>query len=621
MDRVDLAHTKGVGGMKTPKKQYQERQARYGRLLRNLKVHDRRLGNLRLVVFFAGFIATIALHYLGHRLWAAFALALATALFFYLVLKHEELSRRIKYTSTLLDINVDSLKRLWGQWKEFLDNGEDFQDDDHGYTGDLDIFGPDSLFQWTNTAKTYYGRHMLRDLLGGEIGDREEVLARQEAVKELAPMLAWRQDFIAEAMVASAKLADPDKIIAWAKEGNPTFCKGWVRALVKIFPGITGILALAGFAFNLIPWSFPVLALLLQFALLAYKGKDREKLFGIAENYAGDLRSYYKMLQILEEQEFQAPLLRSLKLGLKGNGKLAYVQVGRLSRIIDSLANRRNAFYLIFNTVTLWDFQIIVALEGWKQQSGIHLQSWLRTLGKLEALNSLALICFDNPEWTMPRLSIDSEPLFKAMKMGHPLLPPQRVPNDLFLDKGNKVLLITGSNMSGKSTYLRTAGINLVLAYAGGPVCAEGMEVAIMEILTCMRIRDNLGENISSFYAELLRIKEIVRATQAGNKVFFLLDEVFKGTNSRDRHTGAKVLTNKLSTTNSIGLVSTHDLELCELEGGNERVANYHFQEYYRDGQIHFDYKLRPGPSRTRNALYLMRLAGIEIEGEGNSQG
>jgi DNA mismatch repair ATPase MutS len=188
--------------------------------------------------------------------------------------------------------------------------------------------------------------------------------------------------------------------------------------------------------------------------------------------------------------------------------------------------------------------------------------------------------------------------------------------NDLTIDGKFKVVLITGSNMSGKSTLLRTAGINLVLAYAGAPVCAKSFGASIMKIYTCMRIKDNLEESISSFYAELLRIKRIISEADSGERVFFAMDEIFKGTNSQDRHIGAKVLINKLSHTNSIGLVSTHDLELCDLEQKNDKIANYHFQEYYIDGSINFDYKLRIGPSTTRNALHLMRLAGIEVDEE-----
>jgi DNA mismatch repair ATPase MutS len=321
------------------------------------------------------------------------------------------------------------------------------------------------------------------------------------------------------------------------------------------------------------------------------------------------------MMKRFEKHNFKSSHIKKIKDGIKNKkGLEVFKQIDKLSSIIDSISNRRNLFYAFFNILALWDFQNIIALERWKQKSGHLLKKWFDALGKIEALASLAVIRFENPEWVMPSICEENETILAAKDIGHPLLTGKRIYNDFTIDNKIKVLLITGSNMSGKSTLLRTAGINLVLAYAGAPVCARWFQASLMEINTCMRVSDNLGENISSFYAEILRIKKIVTEADTGRRVFFLLDEIFKGTNSLDRHTGAKVLINKLCLTNSIGLVSTHDLELCELERENDKIINYHFQEYYKDGRIYFDYKLRPGPSTTRNARYLMHLAGIDVD-------
>jgi len=230
----------------------------------------------------------------------------------------------------------------------------------------------------------------------------------------------------------------------------------------------------------------------------------------------------------------------------------------------------------------------------------------------MESLNSLSTIAYEHSDWAMPIFKGGS-PVFVAKNLGHPLLGSNRIYNDIHIEKSQNVLLITGSNMSGKSTLLRTTGINLVLAYSGAPVCSESFNCTIMDIYTCMRTSDNLEKNISSFYAELLRIKKLVTATEDKAPIFFLLDEIFKGTNSIDRHTGAKILVSKLSTENALGFVSTHDLELGDIENTNRRVKNYHLEEYYKDDKLYFDYKLRPGVSTTRNALYLMKMAGLEI--------
>ena len=230
------------------------------------------------------------------------------------------------------------------------------------------------------------------------------------------------------------------------------------------------------------------------------------------------------------------------------------------------------------------------------------------------AVASLSIISFDNPHWAEPEF-IKDKMAVNAKELAHPLLSESRVSNNAELGLPQSILLITGSNMSGKSTFLRTIGINLVLAYAGAPVCAESFSCSIMNIYTCMRISDSLEKNISSFYAEIIRIKSIVSAAKRGESIFFLLDEIFKGTNSLDRHLGAETLINRLSKESALGLVSTHDIELGELENKNSKIKNYNFQEYYKNDEIYFDYKLRAGVSTTRNAVYLMKLAGIEFEG------
>lgn len=601
--------------MKTPRQTYQNREAKYSSIVVRQKKTERLLSNLRLLVFMAGLGIAIPLFAFRNYILLA-PLVLIALVFVILVVVHGRLVLRLKFTTLMQEINTRSLARLDGEWKSFSDDGCDFKDDGHSYSSDLDVFGPGSLFQWINCANTYIGRNKLRNLLAEPPGAKADILARQQAVKELAEKLPWRQEFLAEGLSVAGKVRDPEQMFNWAREVNPTLRKPLVTSLVRVCPILTVLLIIAGFGLNLIPQALPATALVLQFGALAYKSKLRTRMFDIAEFYAGDLRVYYKMLRHFEEHNWNAKYIKDIDSGLKNKaGISAFKQISKLSSLIDSIANRRNMVYFIINVLTLRDFHHLIALERWKQQSGDSLEGWFDALGQIEALASLAVIRFDNPHWAIPELDQGSMPQLEAKNLGHPLLK-KGANNDLVISEKTKVLLITGSNMSGKSTLLRTAGINLVLAYAGAPVCAHSFRATIMEISTCMRVSDNLGESISSFYAELLRIKDIVAKAEVGKKVFFLLDEIFKGTNSLDRHTGAKVLINKLSQTNSIGMVSTHDLELCELEKENSKIANFHFQEYYKNGQIHFDYMLRSGPSTTRNALYLMKLAGIDIDKE-----
>lgn len=593
---------------------YERRKEKYSKLLLKQKKLEGNISNLRLGVFVAGICDAVYAHLTQSYILCAAIFAVLLVSFIYLIVKHERLIVKIKYYNLLLDINNDSLNRLNGEWNKFADAGEDFLDDNHSYSSDLDIFGKNSLFQWINTAKTFIGREKLRDLLSEVEGDSHDIRERQEAVRELSTKLSFRQRLTAEAMVTSEKIHNPEELIAWGKESKDTFRKTWVIAFFRICPVITILLVTAGFIMNRIPYYLPATALLFQFGLVSYKVRERYKMFSIFEKYNQDIRVYYKMLKLLEKHKFSSTLINKIKDNIKSSSKLeAFKKVDKLSSIVDSMSNRRNLFYIIFNTLTLWDFQSIIALEGWKQQSGHFLKSWFDAVGRIEALASLAIIGFENPDFAMPEIYDEKDSAFEAKCLGHPLIVGNRVHNDVTIDGKVKVILITGSNMSGKSTLLRTTGINLVLAYAGAPVCASSFGASIMEICTCMRIKDNLEENISSFYAELLRIKKIVSESESGKRVFFLLDEIFRGTNSEDRHIGARVLINKLSLTNSIGMVSTHDLELCDLQQTNDKIGNYHFQEYYEDGRIYFDYKLRLGPSTTRNALHLMKLAGIDV--------
>lgn len=601
--------------MKTAKEKYEKRVQRYNELLQRQKKADRKISNLRLIVFVVGTCAAILTYRLRSYILLSTIIILFSAAFTYLVIYQGKLINRIKYTTSLLDINKTSLKRVNGEWNRFIDTGEDFLEDSHLYTGDLDIFGKGSLFQWISAAHTFIGREKLRDLLTDVKGNRTDICERQEAVDELAMMLNWRQRLLAEGMITSKKINNPEELIVWGKEKNLTFRNTWMIAVIRICPIITILLATAGFFMHIIPLYLPSTALLLQSILVFYNVKDRYRMFNLYDNYSNDLKVYYRLLKYFETHNYRSALINKILKGIRSeDGSGAYKQIDILSAIVDSLSNRNNMYYFIYNILTLWDFQGMIALEKWKKQSGYFLKDWFDALGMMEALSSLSIIRFENPDWVMPNISVRDDAVFDARCLGHPLLVGRRVCNDLRIDEKTNLILITGSNMSGKSTLLRTAGINLVLAYAGAPVCARFFEASIMGISTCMRTKDNLEENISSFYAELVKIKRIVDETKSGKRVFFLLDEIFKGTNSQDRHAGARVLINKLSHTNSIGMVSTHDIELCELEKENKKISNYHFQEYYEEDKIKFDYILRKGPSTTRNALHLMRLAGIEVE-------
>jgi hypothetical protein len=600
--------------MNNVEKQYEKRRKRYEELNRKQTRQANLMSNIRLLIFAVGLIMAGLLYYINLPILCVTAVIITVSVFIYVVIQHQKILGNKQYSLFLTKINEDALLRVSDGWKEFEDTGEEFVDKENAFSYDLDVFGKGSLFQMINMTHTHSGRKAFAQRLSAPAAGLAEILDRQNAIRELSRKLSWRQKYAAEGMGISGKLKDPGFLYEWIQNRNMFYSKDWVKPVFRIVPALTLLLLFASVFLKLIPLYLPVLLLVVQVVTIKVHSKERGKILEAVSKYKEGIKVYEAMLIRIEKARFESPLLIELKKRLVNKqGLTASKQVNKLSKLVDSISNRYNFFYMIFDILTLWDYQCMIALEEWKGLSGVYLKQWLETIGDLEALSSLAVLGYDNAKWAVPELT-DKPLVYTASGMGHPLLGKKGVRNNLVFEQSTRVLLITGSNMSGKSTLLRTAGINLVLAYSGAVVCAESFCCSMLEVFTCMRISDNLEKSISSFYAELLRIKLIVQAAREGRKIFFLLDEIFKGTNSVDRHLGAKVLVNKLSEGRALGLVSTHDLELGELETENNSITNYHFREYYEGDQIHFDYKLQNGISTTRNAIYLMKLAGLEFK-------
>ncbi|MDY0236585.1 MAG: DNA mismatch repair protein [Gudongella sp.] len=601
------------GGTKinNPLNTYSKREKGYYDLLQKQTKTINIFANLRLIIALTGIISLAYLHTTKNFTSIFFVSFAYIIVFTFVVIKHNKLKYNNKYFYVLHEINQKAVERLKGNWNTFKDTGLEFQDESHSFSSDLDIFGQASLFQYINTTTTEMGRKSLSRYLTQASKSKEQINKKQEAIRELTSKLPWRQRFMAEGMISTYKANDKEHLYRFFKTKDELYTKSWLIIGVKLLPIITiGFIAL--YIFKIIPFQVLILILLMQMLLFRIKLGERSKTLGLVYKHAESIKAYRKMLYQLERKNFKSVYLIELKNKLIDESKLsAWQQIKELEKITDIIANRNNPYFLIINIIFLWDYRCMIKLEGWKKKSGELLETWLETIGEFEALSSLANMGYDNPSWVIPRI-VDKPYYVMAKEMGHPLIIENRVSNDLEIDGVTKVLLITGSNMSGKSTYLRTVGINLVLAYAGAAVCAKEFKCDIFNICTCMRVSDNLEQNTSSFYAELLRIKEIVDESKT-NKVFFLLDEVFKGTNSQDRHEGAKILIKKLINNKAIGLVSTHDLELGELEKeSNTNIKNYHFKEYYKDNKIYFDYKINKGISTTKNAMYLIKMIGID---------
>ncbi len=534
-------------------------------------------------------------------------------IFLWMLVRHNRVKANIKYLELLVHINDVAMQRLDGKWLEFPNTGERFINPEHRYSSDLNIFGQGSLFQYLNAATSLAGEERLAHLLEFQTS-LDEIKQRQQAIKELSPRLDWRQHFQATGMSESVrKPGNLEKLLAWAEE-KPVFTNKYT-SLLLFCPVITVVLAFLGHLHltSLIPPYLWVLPFTMQIIIVAFTSKKAHQTFNKTGNSVHEIRRWSALLKCIEPEKFESPLLKGLKRKLIQGGDAPSRRIKKLFNIVERMNLRYSSLHPVINIGVLWDLQTLIKLEQWRSGSGRSLRSWIEVIAEFEALSSFTGLAHDHPHWTMPEIK-ESKPAFKAVALGHPLIKDEvRVGNNVELSEPGIILLITGSNMSGKSTLLRTVGINLILAYAGAPVCAKELSCSRMNVYTSIHINDNLEKNISSFYAELQRIKLIVDAARFGEPIIFLVDEIFKGTNSKDRILGAQAVLKSLHELAAIGLVSTHDLELSRLEQEIPQIKNYHFTDQISGREITFDYRLKPGVSKSTNAVALMKIIGIKI--------
>ncbi|CUP35316.1 MAG: DNA mismatch repair protein MutS [Clostridium baratii] len=529
---------------------------------------------------------------------------------------HNKLINKKEKLERFLEINEKGVKRINGEFKSIEDDGSEYINDSHPFSSDIDIFGKSSLFQLINDTLTKGGREKLVKSLSLEkLPSKEEIQNKQKGIEELGKKIEWRQELLVRGKSKlKSKKREVNELEALLKWSNSTSKKNGSKKLIAyIFIALTFASIVAAILKFITP-SYVLLFLMINFGVIKLLTKDYKEDLLIISDIKGTVKSYSEILKMIEDEEFDSEYLKDIKKKLNNSeGISCSEEMKKLSNLLDWVGDSSsNAYYLILNILIFSDVFIMENLEGWKKKNSKELENWLDVMSEIDSLVSISNLYFDFEDWNFPSISQKKE--IRGKKIGHPLIGERAVRNDYSLSDGKRVTLITGSNMSGKSTFLRTVGLNLLLAYIGAPVYSEEFTCGIFNIYTCMRTKDNLEESISSFYAEILRIKILIEATKRGEDVFFLLDEIFKGTNSVDRHTGATELINQLIDGGAMGLVSTHDLELCDLEEHDSRIENYNFREYYENNKIKFDYKLRKGKSETQNAIHLMKLAGIEFK-------
>ena len=574
-------------------------QARYNRLA---------------VVRLLAFVAAVALVILaGSRFGILGAGPLALLLlggFGLFVNFHQRIARARDHARRLERVNRDEAAFQTHDWSVFAD-GVRYLDPAHPYTVDLDVFGPHSLFQFFNRTATVIGADRLAGFLRDGT-DRATTRTRQTAVQDLTDRLDFRQELRARGLDTADDPRHVQQLLDWLNDPPYVLGNAGLTALLWLIPLVT-ITALV-LAVIYLPYQLWLLALVPAGIVLARTTARVSAIHARTEAAGGLLSAYAEQLVPVEQEPFTAPPLVALQAAFRTDpARPASRHIRRLAFLVRQLNVRSNPFAILLNVFSLWDLRYVRTLEQWRAAQRTDLPRWFDALAELEALASLATVAYNRPAWTFPTLT-DTQQL-DGRSLGHPLLPETgRITNHLATPTRSHIKLVTGSNMAGKSTWLRTVGLNIVLARAGAPVCAAALTLPPLDVYTSMRTQDALHESTSSFYAELKRLQFIIAAVEAGRPVYFLLDEILKGTNSRDRHTGSKALIRQLTEAGGAGIIATHDLELGTLEaqyGG--QLENWRMEVGIDGDRLTFNYQLERGVSESFNATVLMRRMGIRI--------
>lgn len=609
-----------------PRASYLERVAHNEQLRDQARAASLKISTLRAVTFVGTAAALVVADITSGaaEVVSVVVAAVLAVVFVVLIARHRRVRREQEWRETLRVLSAEALLRLdrhWTELAESLSNAPQTSRPvapDHAYARDLDVEGKASLTRLMGPVTTAFGRGTLQGWLM-EPALPADARARSEAARELAPLLDDRHELAAHGRLAvSPDATSLDVFLRWA-EGEPWVAQHrGLRVAAWILPAVLVVTILLH-VFGVVPGLWVIPAVLQGVLLKKFQAKLSTDLQRVA--FMGPaLAAYVPQLETVAGWPREAPALRGLSRRFGDGSDVAHLRLSRLTRLVDTVDSRRNMVYATFAPVFLLDVHLCDRLDRWRQVDGPHVRDWLKALGEMEALAALGSLAHDHPDWTFPTWNEGGEVIVRGTALGHPLLPPSEcVRNDVSVGPPGTFLFVTGSNMSGKSTLLRAIGANVVLAGAGAPVCAAGMELPPVRVRTSMLIEDSLSEGISLFMAELLRVRDIVQAAEEeGLPVLYLLDEILHGTNTAERRIAARAVIRHLVDHGAIGAVSTHDLTLAEAPDLTPHAQNVHFREQVDrvDGRtrLSFDYLLRPGIATTRNALRLLEAVGLKLD-------
>ena len=518
----------------------------------------------------------------------------------------------IEHQKYLLTINDDEVKALENNYYHFEDGNEHIPKE-HFYANDLDIFGHASLFQFINRTRSEMGSSTLADWLSNPANSKT-ILERQAAVKELAAQPVWRQELQALGAAEKIKKTTQQRLENWFKENNQFISKRFWLWLSWLLPAIIVTVIILNIT-DVLSNYIRNYCLLASALFAFYISKKVTPLHQQVSKMTDELEVLTASIKLIEQADFKSAFLQELQNKFKGQHDKASAILNRLKKILERLDLRFNfVVFIPLDILLQWDLHQVIALEKWKTQNHTYVIQWFKALGEFEAINSLSTLSFNHPGWCFPLLN-EEHFFIDGKEIGHPLIQASTcVTNPIKIEHAGELMLVTGSNMAGKSTYLRSIGVNAVLAMAGAPVCASYFSLSPVQIISSMRIADNLEESTSTFYAELKKLKTIIDKVNNKEKVFILLDEILRGTNSLDRHTGSAALIKQLIKHNAACMIATHDVELAKMkEQYPAHILNYHFDVQVSNDELYFDYRLKKGICTSLNASILMKKIGIEL--------
>ncbi len=563
---------------------------------------------------FVLFMAGLALIIAGNPVLGYGITGIFLFLFILLIYRHNNIKEQLLYEESLGKALFAYIARFGDDWQLFPEDGSAFLKEEDTVMADLDILGPHSLYQFLSVAQTAKGKQSLAAFLRETPPEKEEIAKKQAAVAELAEQTGFSLRFQALGGLFTLRHQegtwDEMDVFLSNLEGKETKLSHFLSFCTLVLPALT-MVALILFFVQRVAIALPLIFIALQWAFAGFGYRRNMRILGPLYHMLRYLQTYGEIFSSLEKAEFRSPYLKEIQRSFREGGGASRI-VRKLAAIGEAANLHYNPFiYGFLSAFFMWDYQCLIAFTRWQRRYGNDLCKWIDAVGEVEALMSLAVLCHVKENHSFPILLDGEKPRLQGKNLAHPLIREDTaVGNDCDWSAGT--FIITGSNMSGKTTFLRTLGVNLILAYAGAPVIARSFAAAPMQIFTSMRVGDDVTKGISTFYGELLRIKEMVAYSKEERPMLALIDEIFKGTNSADRIVGAKEAVRRLTRPWCIALVSTHDFELCDLEKDPAvNAGNYHFSEFYEKDMLRFDYLLREGRCSTTNARHLLRLAGI----------